>query len=170
MRYFGFTIWLALILTVSACEKASGQYQLKYVQDGDSLVICCEQGDDFTVRLRDIDAPEKGQPHANESREFLKQLLRNQTFQLKGKETDRYNRRLVDIILKNGEEALSVNQIMIENGQAWTWRYSESLKLQYLQKKAREQKKGLWALPENEIQDPWLWRKEQRNKNAGQSK
>ena len=153
-----------LALLISGCEKAVGEYHAEFVQDGDSIIVCCEQGKSFTVRLRDIDAPEKNQPYAEQSREFLRHLLKGQTFKLKGLDTDRYGRRLVDIMLvdKQSMEQYSVNTIMVESGSAWVWRYSDDYKLRYIQKQARDEKKGLWALPENQRVEPWLWREQNR--------
>ncbi|NVK22316.1 MAG: thermonuclease family protein [Kangiellaceae bacterium] len=159
-----------LALAINGCERANGEYQAEFVQDGDSVVICCEQGETFIVRLRDIDAPEKQQPYAEQSRDFLRQLLQDQTFKLKGLETDRYGRRLVDIILvdKQSLEQYSVNKLMIESGSAWVWRYSNDYKLRYIQKQARDEKKGLWALPESQRLEPWLWREQYRRNKKSQ--
>ncbi|NVJ64924.1 MAG: thermonuclease family protein [Gammaproteobacteria bacterium] len=151
-------LFLFSILLFTSCQQASGDYQLKYVQDGDSVILCCDKNETFVVRLKDIDAPEKNQPFAQESRSYLKQLLQDQSLQLIGKEKDRYGRLLVDIVIN--EE--SVNKLMVESGHAWVWRYSENLKLQWLQKQARKNKLGLWALPEPKRIEPWEWRKQQR--------
>ncbi|MRX27904.1 thermonuclease family protein [Kangiella sp. HZ709] len=149
-------------LILTACETSvSNDYRLKYVQDGDSAVLCCdEKGKQFTVRLKDIDAPEKHQPFAKESKNHLKQLIDNEPLFLIGKKKDRYGRRLVDIIVNE----TSVNTEMIKTGHAWLWRYSDNLKLQWLQKQAKKNKRGLWALPESQRIEPWNWRKKNPRK------
>ncbi|WP_251358602.1 thermonuclease family protein [Kangiella sp. TOML190] len=148
------------LFLLSACQQASGDYQLKYVQDGDSVILCCDQGETFVVRLKDIDAPEKHQPFASESRDYLSQLLEGHPLKLVGKKTDRYGRRLADIVIDKS----SVNEQMVKTGHAWVWRYSESLKLQWQQKQARKNKLGLWALPESQRIEPWQWRKQNARK------
>ncbi len=148
------------LLSATACQQASGDYQLKYVQDGDSAILCCDKGETFIVRLKDIDAPEKDQPFANQSKQYLKQLINGKSLKLIGKKKDRYGRLLADIIVD--EE--SVNKQMIKTGHAWLWRYSENLKLQWLQKQAKKQKLGLWALPESQRIEPWQWRKQNKRK------
>lgn len=154
MKYlFAFTL-----LLLAGCQQASGDFQLKYVQDGDSVILCCDKGDTFIVRLKDIDAPEKNQPFAQQSKRYLQQLIKGKSLQLIGKEKDRYGRLLADIIVN--EE--SVNQQMIETGHAWVWRYSESLKLQWLQKQAKKKQLGLWALPKSQRIEPWQWRRRHR--------
>jgi endonuclease YncB( thermonuclease family) len=144
---------LFLITACSQAEQNSG-YRLQYVQDGDSAVLCCDEGKKFTVRLLDIDAPEKHQPYAEESRAKLKKLLINKELTLLGVKRDRYGRRLV-MIEVNGE---NINDTMVRSGAAWVWRFSKSKKLRALQRQAKEQNLGLWALPEAQRQDPWHWR------------
>ncbi len=157
MKYLSLVAFSFLI----ACQPASGEYQLKYVQDGDSAVLCCDANNQtFRVRLKDIDAPEKHQPFAKESRQYLKQLISNKPLKLIGKKKDRYGRILADIIVTDE----SVNTLMIKSGHAWVWRYSENLKLQWLQKQAKKEKKGLWALPESQRIEPWKWRKQNPRK------
>ena len=149
---------LVLIFLLTGCESAEAEYRVEFVQDGDSMVICCERGNGFTIRLRDIDAPERAQPHAQESREYLQKLVMNKPIQLLGDKRDKYGRLLVDVIV-NGQ---SVNEIMIGEGMAWRWRYSKSKKLKELEETARQAKKGLWALPESQRIEPWEWRKQHK--------
>lgn len=158
-------LMIGLLFILSACSQATDDYQLKHVQDGDSLILCCDsQGKDFIVRLRDIDAPEKGQPYANQSRAFLQQLVKDKPLKLHGNKKDKYGRLLADILIED-TETQSVSQQMIVTGHAWVWRYSDNMKFQYLQNKAKQQKLGLWALPESQRVEPWEWRKHHpRNK------
>lgn len=149
---------LVLIFLLTGCESAEAEYRVKFVQDGDSMVICCERGNGFTIRLRDIDAPERAQPHEQESREYLQKLVMNKPIQLLGDKRDKYGRLLVDVIV-NGQ---SVNEIMIGEGMAWRWRYSKSKKLKELEETARQANKGLWALPESQRIEPWEWRKQHK--------
>ena len=147
--------WLTLLIV--ACSQAGqsdGGYRLEYVQDGDSAILCCDRGKKFTVRLLDIDAPEKHQPYANESKNKLKKLLINKELNLIGAKQDRYGRRLVVIEV----EGQSVNDTMVSSGAAWVWKYSKSRRMRALQEEARENQKGLWALPQAQRLDPWEWR------------
>lgn len=157
-----FVIFIFTIFILVSCQSAaSGDYQLEYVQDGDSVILCCDKNSQtFIVRLKDIDAPEKKQPFAKESKNYLSSLLKNKSLKLVGKKKDRYGRLLADIIVD--EE--SINAQMIKTGHAWLWRYSENLKLQWLQKQAKKDKKGLWALPESQRIEPWKWRKQNPRK------
>lgn len=121
------------------------------------MIICCEQGNSFTVRLKDIDAPEREQPFASDSRDYLKQLVMDKPIRLIGDKRDKYGRLLVDLVV----DGQSINEVMIGEGMAWRWRYSKSKKLKQLEETAREAKKGIWALPESQRIEPWEWRKQQ---------
>ncbi|GAA0209232.1 thermonuclease family protein [Kangiella japonica] len=126
-----------------------------YVQDGDSVVLCCERSKKFTVRLLDIDAPERYQPYAKQSKAFLKNLLDGQKLKLLGDKHDRYGRRLAVIEV----DGVSINEKMVSSGAAWVWKYSKNPRMRSLQQEAKERKLGLWALPEEQRQDPSDWRK-----------
>lgn len=145
---------LCLAVSCSQAEQA-GVYRLVYVQDGDSVVLCCDMGKKFTVRLLDIDAPERYQPYAEQSKSLLKSLLENKPLKLLGDNYDRYGRRLA-VIEVEGE---SVNDKMVSSGAVWVWKYSKSRRMRSLQQEAKERKLGLWALPEEQRQDPSDWRK-----------
>lgn len=151
-------VTVALTLFVAtACSQAeqAGAYRLVYVQDGDSVVLCCERSKKFTVRLLDIDAPERYQPYAKKSRALLKNLLEGEKLKLLGDKYDRYGRRLA-IIEVGGD---SINEKMVSSGAAWVWKYSKNRRMRSLQQEAKERKLGLWALPEEQRQDPSDWRK-----------
>lgn len=143
-----------LIACAPAEQRHSDSYQLVYVQDGDSVVLCCDQGKKFTVRLLDIDAPEKGQPYAEESKNQLNALLNGQEMTLLGAKHDKYGRRLA-IIEVAGD---NINDVMVQTGAAWVWRYSKSRRMKAMQQTAKDAQRGLWALPQAQRQDPWQWR------------
>ena len=84
----------------------------------------------------------------------LKKLLINKELNLIGAKQDRYGRRLVVIEV----EGQSVNDTMVSSGAAWVWKYSKSRRLKALQQQAKENHKGLWALPQAQRLDPWEWR------------
>lgn len=149
------TLFCTLLLIAFACTQAEqDDYQLVYVQDGDSAVLCCDAGKKFTVRLLDIDAPEKNQPYAEQSKALLEELLKGEALILRGAKRDRYGRRLA-VIEVGGK---SVNDMMVMSGAAWVWKYSKSRRMRALQQEAKESVKGLWGLPEAQRQNPWDWR------------
>lgn len=121
------------------------------------MIICCERGNSFTVRLKDIDAPERAQPFASDSRDYLIKMVMDKPIKLIGDKRDKYGRLLVDVVV----DGQSINEVMIAEGMAWRWRYSKSKKLKQLEESAREAKRGIWALPESQRIEPWEWRKQQ---------
>lgn len=148
---------LTISLVLIACDTNSGYsegYSLVYVQDGDSVVLCCDNGKKFTVRLLDIDAPERYQPYAETSKQQLHDMLEGEPLMLVGSKYDKYGRRLAVI----EADGVNVNDKMVETGAAWVWRYSKNRQMKALQQEAREDERGLWDLPEAQRQDPWLWR------------
>lgn len=158
MRAF---VLCTLMLLVLACSQAEQEgYRLVYVQDGDSAVLCCDAGKKFTVRLLDIDAPEKHQPYAEESKALLDDLLDGEPLRLLGEKRDRYGRRLA-VIQVNGK---SINDMMVMSGAAWVWKYSKSKRMRALQQEAKDAGRGLWALPEAQRQNPWDWRQSHQRK------
>ncbi|AOE50896.1 thermonuclease family protein [Kangiella sediminilitoris] len=160
LRGLQFAIVLIALIACDSSSKETDSYYLVYVQDGDSVVLCCEIGNKFTVRLLDIDAPERYQPYAENSKQQLHDLLDKKSLTLLGAKFDKYGRRLA-VIEVNG---ININARMVETGAAWVWRFSKNRGLKKLQEEAREQKRGLWSLPESEIQDPWLWRQSHSRK------
>ncbi|WP_223671073.1 thermonuclease family protein [Kangiella shandongensis] len=150
---------MAFSLVLTACDAGSDfveGYSLVYVQDGDSVVLCCDKGEKFTVRLLDIDAPERYQPYAETSKQQLRELLEGESLSLFGAKYDKYGRRLA-VIKADG---VNVNDKMVETGAAWVWRYSKNRQMRELQEEARDDERGLWALPQAQRQDPWLWRQQ----------
>lgn len=146
------------ILASVALACSSGDqdtYHLVYAQDGDSGVFCCDRGGNFSVRLLDIDAPEKGQPYYQQSKQQLEDYIDDKSLKLIGLDKDRFGRRLA-VIEVNG---VNINDKMVSSGSAWVWRFSTNKEIRELQQQARAAERGLWALPEAERQDPWLWRK-----------
>jgi endonuclease YncB( thermonuclease family) len=108
------------------------------------------------VRLADIDAPEKEQPHGEAATETLKALALNQRAQLDVVATDSYGRKVGRLTL--GSQ--SVNAEMVRRGFAWaSTRYRRDALLLEAQREAQAAKRGLWedAAPT----PPWVWRRAQ---------
>lgn len=122
------------------------------------MIVCCDKGNSFTIRLKDIDAPEREQPFASDSRDYLEGMVMDKPIKLIGDKRDKYGRLLVDIMV----DGQSINETMIAEGMAWRWRYSKSKKLKQLEETARDAKKGIWALPESQRIEPWEWRKQHK--------
>ena len=125
--------------------------------DGDTIVVEDDAGKRTSVRLLGIDAPEtkhptKGvQPYGPEASAHVRRLLTGRRVRLvddtASGERDRYGRRLAWVFLDDA----CVNEELVSLGLARA--YTEfrvdpvmEVKLQLLERKAREAKRGLWSL------------------------
>jgi len=126
------------------------------VVDGDTIKL--ETGE--TVRYVGIDTPETKHPNkpvqcfGREASQINKELVEGKTILLERdvSETDRYGRLLRYIYLPNpeaSEEAIFVNEYLVEQGYAHLLTYPPDVKYDSLlrdaEKRAREEGKGLWS-------------------------
>ena len=130
------------------------------ISDGDTLKVRCGEPGQYqqvTIRLAEIDAPEKKQPFGNVSKHALSDLCFQQMAKVTPETMDRYGRTVAHVECR-GKDA-SAQQIL--SGNAWVFdRYVKDRSLYALQKVAREHGLGLWSDPNP--QAPWQWRAQQR--------
>jgi endonuclease YncB( thermonuclease family) len=127
--------------------------------DGDSFILRLDSGRDVEVRLAEIDAPEKSQPHADESRAALTALIFKRKLRAQVLDVDPYQRKVVRAY--RVDDALDINAEMVERGHAWVYRrWVRDKTLFEREKRAQAQRLGLWALPEAQRTPPWKWRRE----------
>lgn len=121
--------------------QAEMEVQCARVLDGDTL----ETSDKKRVRLWGIDAPEKGQPYADEARARLKALCEGKTLRLLTKGSDQYDRILAVVYA----DASNVNMQMVIEGMAWHYAYyaPDEKNLEAAQRAAKLSRKGLWQDP-----------------------
>lgn len=128
------------------------------VIDGDSVVFRVG-GDELHVRLSEIDAPELSQPYGTASKAALESLLGDRAVDIVVVDVDRYDRSVVDIY--RGD--VSLNHEMVRLGHAWAYtRYARTVAIIDRESEARAARRGLWRLPSEDREPPWLWRKEGR--------
>lgn len=146
---------LSLLTTIAAAEDIIGTVTSVY--DGDTLTLTTES-DVIKVRLADIDAPERKQPHGDAARQVLTALAHGKTAQIKVETRDRYG-RTVGRVTVNG---VDVNAEMVRQGAAWVYRkYSHDAALLLLESEAKAAQRGLWSL--SDAMPPWEWRKAKRS-------
>ena len=125
------------------------------VKDGDTVVLLTAAKEEITVRLSEIDAPERKQAFGTVSRTFLSNLIFGKEVKLEKLGKDRYGRTLGFIYLRNGT---NVNVEMVKNGMAWQYeKYSKSAVLKKAQASAKSMKAGLWRDPYPVA--PWEFRR-----------
>lgn len=110
------------------------------------------------VRLADIDAPERGQPFGNRSRESLRGLCHSKAATVQQSSVDRYG-RVIGTVTCAGVNA---NATQVRRGMAWVYdRYaSPASPLYSLQDEARAERIGLWH--DAQPVPPWEWRRAKR--------
>mgnify|MGYP001460838412 CR=1 FL=1 len=110
------------------------------ITDGDTLKLRCRE--QITVRLADIDAPEKGQAFGQRSKEALSDLCFGTMARMDAQSRDRYGRTVARIRCA-GTDA---NAAMVRQGMAWAYRrYQTDPKFSVFEAEARYRKAGLGA-------------------------
>lgn len=123
------------------------------VVDGDTFWVEDEHGERLKVRLIGVDTPETVHPNkpveyfGREASDYAKMLLKGNRVRLEYDvaETDRYGRKLAYVYLEDGT---FLNAKLIEEGYARVMtvppNVSHSEEFLELQRKAREESRGLW--------------------------
>ena len=129
------------------------------VSDGDTATMLVESPNGkltVKIRLAQIDAPEKSQPWGQKSKQALSDLIYGKTIRAEVETKDRYARVVANLYDGN----TWINERMVANGHAWMYRqYSSSPQIAQAESHAKENRLGLWSLPEAERVPPWEWRR-----------
>ncbi len=152
---------LALVMTAVQADQVQGR--VVGVADGDTVTVLDDRKVQHKVRLAGIDAPEKGMPYGQRSKQYLSDLVFGKTVILEGDKIDRYGRTVAKILL-NGRD---VNLAQIAAGMAWHYKkyereQSSNDRMLYGAEElnARAARRGLWEDPQPVA--PWDWRAEKR--------
>lgn len=129
------------------------------VADGDTLSILENSGQQHTIRLFGIDAPERDQAYGKASRNALSAMVDGKTVAATVAETDDYGRTVATIY----QGSTNVNLAMVNGGHAWWYRRYAAYErhLAEAEKVARRERRGLWADPQ--AKPPWEWRRNYRD-------
>jgi micrococcal nuclease len=178
MRVFSILFFVVFVHCISSCSGSSGHREKKSQQierlepsntssnivkiiDGDTYDVLIE-GVKTRIRMEGIDAPERGMDFYKKSKEYLSELCNGQQVKVVGDEKDRYGRLIAKTYLEDGRE---VGEEMVRAGMAWHFKkYSSDKTLNDLEIIARDQRVGLWSMPEPI--PPWEHRKHKRKKKT----
>ncbi len=123
----------------------------------DPITILTSAKHQIKVRLADIDTPElRGQPYGRKAKKVLSDKIYRKQVSVVKVATDRYKRLVGKVYL--GDRY--INAEIVADGAAWVYRkYSNDPELLELERQAREEGRGLWALQEDQRVAPWEWRR-----------
>lgn len=171
-RMLAVTLVVSLLSGIAGCEQAAsliGQFsggaraengisfsaRVVGVTDGDTVTVLDKQNQQYKVRLAEIDAPERGQPWGDRSRQALSALVFSKAVSVQQTDTDRYG-RVVARVFSDGRD---INRTMVEQGYAWAYRrYLNDDTLIATEARARRQGVGLWSMSDAQTVPPWEWR------------
>ena len=154
MNKFIATLVLFLSVSLSYC-----QYTLTAkvvgIKDGDTVVVLDSLNNQRTLRLAEVDCPEKSQPFGTKAKQFTSDQIYLKQVKYIVTDIDRYGRSIAKIYYDNNKY---LSAELIKNGLAWHYKkYSTSKELANFENSARLHKLGLWY-DKNPI-EPWLWRR-----------
>ena len=134
---------------------AAAQFEARIVHviDGDTLDLMTANAH-MRVRLADVDAPERRQPHAHRSRQSLIAICGGEFARVEPRGRDR-DKNTLAVVRCNGTDA-GAEQVRL--GMAWVIERDATgdSPLRALQAEARAARRGLWA--DKEPVPPWEWR------------
>lgn len=129
------------------------------ISDGDTLTARCPTTDQahphqqIKVRLAEIDAPEKGQPFGQRSKEHLSDLCYRAEATIRPTTTDRYGRTVARVECRGQDASLA----MVQAGMAWAFtKYQTDPGIPRAELEARRARVGMWA--ESGQVAPWEFR------------
>lgn len=164
MNLFKSKYYLFLFILLLGCKETSKNINSDFfakvigVKDGDTIEVLYNKKP-IVIRLEHIDCPEKKQPFGNKAKLFVsnKAFGKNVKIVTNGK-TDRWKRMIGVVILENGD---NLNKLLVENGLAMHFkRYSKDNSYDLIERKAQEEKVGLWS--QKNVVKPWEYRKKKK--------
>lgn len=153
-------IYLALIVIfIVSCDTSNNSPgslvgKVVGVKDGDTIEILYE-GRSQTIRLVDIDCPEKKQAFGMIAKQFTSDFCFGKVVKVESAGSrDRYDRVLGTVYYNDK----CLNQELVKNGLAWHYKkYSHKKIFDDLEREAREKGIGLWS--DKNPTPPWDFRR-----------
>jgi endonuclease YncB( thermonuclease family) len=121
------------------------------IKDGDTVVVLDSLFNQTTLRLAEVDCPEKDQPFGTKAKQFTSDEIYRKQIKYIVTDIDRYGRSIAKIYYDDNKY---LSAEIIKNGFGWQYKkYSTSKLLAKLEEEARKNKRGLWIDP-NPIYPP----------------
>ncbi len=144
-------LFLFLLLTHFSSFSQTLTGKVIAVKDGDTVVVIDSLNNQTTLRLAEVDCPEKNQAFGTKAKQFTSDQIYLKQVNYIVTEIDRYGRSIAKIYYDNNKY---LSEEIIKNGFGWQYKkYSTSKLLATLEEEARKNKIGLWIEP-NPIYPP----------------
>jgi micrococcal nuclease len=122
------------------------------ITDGDTLKARCGN-QTLTIRLAEIDAPEKRQAFGNRAKSRLAGLCYQEQAEIQTTTKDRYGRTIARVCCYG----IDVWMTMVWKGMAWSYtKYLTDANVSRSETLARREHSGLWV--DANPTAPWVWR------------
>lgn len=159
-------VLLASVVSVANAATLSGE--VVAIADGDTVTVLDASKTQHKVRLSGIDAPEKGQPFGDKSRQHLAALLFRRDVVVRWHKSDRYGRLVGKVMVATTDASLW----QVRAGMAWHYvAYAKEQAAEDRQSyaeaeaEARRIRRGLWQ--DANPTPPWEHRKSKKRRAAG---
>lgn len=155
----------AIAIAATPATAASLRGEVVRIIDGDTIDVLVDKRP-MRVRLADIDAPERGQPFGEKSRQHLAGLVFRREVRVVQTAADRYGRTLGTVYLQQCAPAAaacskhSINWQMVQDGMAWAYRFQDrpsNPAMAAIEHDVRQRGIGLWS--DSHAVAPWKWRR-----------
>ena len=142
-------IKINLILFFLVCNTLISQtfYNGKVIgiKDGDTVVVIDAANNQTTLRLAEVDCPEKKQAFGTKAKQFTSDAVYLKEVKYIVTDTDRYGRSIAKVYYDDNKY---LSAEIIKNGFGWQYKqYSTATLLANLEQEARQNKRGLWVDP-----------------------
>lgn len=123
------------------------------IKDGDTVVVIDSLNYQTTLRLAEVDCPEKSQAFGSKAKQFTSDEIYLKQVKYIVTDIDRYGRSIAKIYYDNNKY---LSEEIIKNGFGWQYKkYSTSKLLAKLEEEARKNKRGLWIDPNPIYPSDW---------------
>lgn len=123
------------------------------IKDGDTVVVLDSLNNQTTLRLAEVDCPEKNQAFGTKAKQFTSDQIYLKIVKYIVTDVDRYGRSIAKIYYNNNKY---LSEEIIKNGFGWQYKkYSISILLAKLEEEARKNKRGLWIDPNPIYPSDW---------------
>ncbi len=155
-------IWASIAVLPAAASAETLSGKVVGVADGDTLTVLVDQ-QMVHVRVTGIDAPEKGQPFGQVSKQGLSKCAYGNQVEVEWHKKDRYGRTVGKVMVRQVDCGLR----QIEQGLAWHYKAyakeqapGDRVSYAHAEEAARDARTGLWS--EGTPVAPWEYRHQRR--------